>query len=183
MIWRNTPNAYGLVSIILHWLIAVAIIGLFVLGLWMVDLSYYHEWYTTAPEIHKSVGILVGIALVLRLLWRLANPRPAFERGMKAWERIGAVIAHWSTYLLGFVIVASGYLIPTAKGDPISVFGWFELPALQIGIANQEDVAGAVHYYAAWLLIAVATVHALAALKHHFVNRDRTLTRMLRPGH
>ncbi|MCS4505216.1 Cytochrome b561 [wastewater metagenome] len=180
--WRNTTSAYGLVSIVLHWLIAAAILGLFGLGLWMVDLSYYHPWYTTAPDIHRSIGVLVGAAVLARLIWRGLNPRPAFETGMARWERAGALAAHWVMYALMLGVVAAGYLITTAQGDAVSVFGWFEVPALVSGVEQQEELAGAIHYYGAWALVLIATVHALAALKHHFVDRDRTLVRMLRPG-
>jgi cytochrome b561 len=72
----------------------------------------------------------------------------------------------------------SGYLISTADGRPISVFGWFEVPALITGIPNQEDRAGDVHFYAAWALVILAALHALAAFKHHLIDRDDTLRRM-----
>jgi len=72
----------------------------------------------------------------------------------------------------------SGYLISTADGRPISVFGWFEVPALLTSIPNQEDVAGLVHEYLAWGLVILAGLHGLAALKHHFIDRDPTLLRM-----
>jgi cytochrome b561 len=78
------------------------------------------------------------------------------------------------------VIPLSGYLISTADGRAIQVFDWFEVPALVTGIANQEDIAGAVHYWVAVALIALASLHGLAALKHHFLDRDGTLLRMLR---
>ena len=73
----------------------------------------------------------------------------------------------------------SGYLISTADGRAISVFGWFEVPATITSIPKQEDVAGLVHQYLAWGLVIFSGVHALAALKHHFIDRDATLNRML----
>lgn len=180
--WRNTTSAYGLVSIVLHWLIAVAIVGLFGLGLWMMDLSYYHPWYNAAPDIHRSVGVLVGAAVLARLVWRWLNPRPAFDADMARWERTGALVAHWLMYALMIGVVATGYLITTAEGDPVSVFGWFRLPALVSGLERQEEMAGALHYYGAWALVLIAAAHTLAALKHHLMDRDRTLVRMLWPG-
>lgn len=179
---RNTESGYGLVSIVLHWLVAVCIFGLFGLGLWMVELSYYHAWYYGSTETHKSVGMLLGGVLVIRLLWRLGNARPAFEPNLADWERLAALSAHWAMYLLMFGVVISGYLILAADGSPVGVFGWFEVPALTLGIARQEDLAGQVHYWGAWALIGVASLHTLAALKHHFLERDRTLVKMLRPG-
>lgn len=179
--WRNTTAAYGLVSVVLHWLVALAVFGLFGLGLWMVGLSYYSPWYTTAPMIHIGVGVLLGAVLILRLVWRLANPRPAFEPTLGRAERIGALSAHAVMYVLMFGVTISGYLIPSAQGDPVSVFGWFSLPPL-VAAEGQQDLAGWLHYYGAWALVLIAGVHTLAALKHHFIDRDRTLIKMLRPG-
>jgi cytochrome b561 len=73
---RITPDTYGPVAIVLHWLTDFAVIGLFAMGLWMTGLDYYHPWYHRGPEVHKAVGILLAALLVLRLLWRLGNPHP-----------------------------------------------------------------------------------------------------------
>jgi cytochrome b561 len=84
-------------------------------------------------------------------------------------------------YVLVFAIMLSGYLISTADGRAIEVFGWFAVPATLQGIDGQEDVAGDVHFYLAVTLMVIVGGHALAALKHHFIDRDPTLRRMLRP--
>jgi cytochrome b561 len=73
----------------------------------------------------------------------------------------------------------SGYLISTAEGQPVSVFGWFEIPALLFGLPQQADIAGIVHLWLAWGVVIISALHALAALKHHFMDRDSTLVRML----
>lgn len=181
MRWRNDDEQYGWVSIALHWIAALAIVGLFALGLWMTGLSYTDPWYNRAPDIHQSVGILLIGLIVIRLAWRWTNPLPALEPGMPPWERLAARAAHATMYLLIAVVLASGYLIPTADGSWISVFGWFSVPPVVLGIERQEDWAGWVHYWGAWALIGVATLHTLAALKHHFIERDRTLRKMLGP--
>jgi cytochrome b561 len=181
MRWRNTRSSYGLVAIALHWVVAIAVVGLFALGLWMVELSYYDHWYRRAPEIHKSIGILLFAAMLLRLAWKLTNPSPAAASGVGAREHLAARIAHGLLYALLFAIMISGYLISTADGRAIEVFGWFSVPATLSGIDGQEDIAGEVHLILAVTTIVIAAVHALAALKHHFLNRDRTLLRMLRP--
>lgn len=90
-----------------------------------------------------------------------------------------AGVVHGLLYLMLFVIVISGYLISTAKGQGISVFGWFEIPASITGLTNQADRAGAVHYWVAIGVLGLAALHALGALKHHFLDRDDTLRRML----
>jgi len=176
---RNNNDEYGWVGIALHWIAAVTIIGLFALGLWMTGLSYAHPWYNRAPDIHQSIGVLLIALVAFRLLWRWINPTPALEPHMPAWEVLAARGAHWAMYVLMVVVLASGYLIPTADGSWVSVFGWFSTPPVVLGIERQEDWAGWVHYWSAWALIGLAIVHTLAALKHHFIERDRTLKKML----
>jgi len=177
--WRNSNQRYGWISIGLHWLVAVAVTGLFALGLWMTELDYYDPWYQRAPDLHKGAGILLLGVMLLRLAWRLANPRPALEPGLAAWERRAAGLTHALLYLLLYGLMISGYLISTADGRAIEVFGLFAVPATLSGLEHQEDIAGEVHEILAYSLIGLATLHALAALKHHFIDHDRTLWRML----
>ncbi|HKK56268.1 cytochrome b [Marinobacter sp.] len=176
---RNSSSQYGLVAIILHWLVAVVIIGLFALGYWMVDLDYYHEWYKQAPDIHRSVGILLFATIILRLLWRLVSRAPAPLATHSRLEVLAAHGAHLMLYLLIVTAMISGYLISTADGSAISVFGWFDVPSVTGRIKGMEDIAGEVHYWATWALVGLASIHALAALKHHLIDKDDTLRRML----
>jgi cytochrome b561 len=176
---KNTSTDYGLIAIALHWLVTLAVIGLFALGLWMTDLDYYDPWYERAPDVHKSIGVLLFITVVLRLAWRWMNPVPRPEPTHAVWERRMAGIAHALLYALLFAVMIAGYLISTADGRPIQVFGLFAVPATLSGIENQEDIAGEIHEVLAFILIGLAAVHALAALKHHYFDRDRTLKRML----
>jgi cytochrome b561 len=117
--------------------------------------------------------------MAVRLLWRLLDPPPAPLPSHAAWERRAAGIAHRLLYLLLFAVMFSGYLISTADGRPLEVFGLFSIPAAVSGIENQEDIAGWVHLLLASSLVGLALLHALAALKHNFLDRDRTLLRML----
>jgi cytochrome b561 len=176
--WRNTSDSYGYVSIVLHWLVAVVVFALFGLGLWMVELTYYDSWYNRAPAIHKSIGILLFGVMLLRLGWRLLNPQPQLYG--PPLERRGARVAHGLMYALLYALMLSGYLISTADGRAIEVFGWFSVPATLSGFENQEDIAGEIHELLAFALIALAILHSAAALKHHFFDRDATLVRMLR---
>lgn len=77
---RNSSSNFGVVSVAIHWLVAVAVFGLFGLGYWMVDLSYYDDWYRTGPDIHRSIGILLLLVMLFRLVWRLFNPLPRADR-------------------------------------------------------------------------------------------------------
>lgn len=176
---RNTPTGYGLIAIALHWLVALAVIGLFTLGLWMTELDYYDAWYKRGPELHKGIGILLFLVLVLRLVWRRLDPMPQPEPTHAPWERRLARFTHTALYVLLFAVTMAGYLISTADGRPIDVFGVFSVPALISGLDNQEDIAGEIHELLAFGLVGLAALHAAAALKHHFVDRDRTLRRML----
>ncbi len=176
--WRNTRHSYGIIHIALHWGMAVTVFALFGLGLWMVDLDYYSQWYKDGPDLHRSIGVLLAIALVVRFSWRLAVGVPAPLSTHSAIEQRLAKVAHWLLYLLITLVVVAGYLISTADGRGVLVFDWFEIPALVTGMKGQEDLAGEVHYYLAVALVGVSATHALAALKHHVVDRDNTLGRI-----
>jgi len=174
---KAIPKHYSLPSRLLHWVTAVAVLALFAVGLWMVDLTYYSEWYKTAPHWHKSLGILLALATLIRLGWKWWSGAPAVEG--KAYEIFIAKWVHSFLYVLLFVMFFSGYLISTADGRAIAVFNWFEVPSLGQLFDNQPDIAGEVHYYSAMILMVLALIHGLAALKHHYVDKDNTLRKML----
>lgn len=177
--WRNTAYSWGLLAVLMHWLVAVTIISLFGLGLWMTGLDYYDPWYSQGPDIHRSIGILLFFLILVRLGWRfmeiIPNPHPKH----KYCEIRTAHAVHLLLYLLPLITMLCGYLISTADGRPVAVFNWFEIPALFTGLAQQEEVMGYIHELLAWGLIATAILHAAGALKHHFIDGDTTLTRML----
>ncbi|WP_344803177.1 cytochrome b [Allohahella marinimesophila] len=179
---RNSRQGYGLVAVTLHWIIAFIVFAMFGLGLYMVDLDYYHPWYTDAPDLHRSIGIVLLALVSARLIWRLSNPQPAPVAGHGQLQRLAAAIVHWLLYLDLFIVMISGYLISTADGRSIDVFGLFDLPALLPAEKGREELAGIVHWYAALVLVSMAGLHAAAALKHHFIDRDETLRRMLGPS-
>ena len=176
---RNTHDNWGWLSISFHWLTTITVLCMFILGLWMVDLSYYHAWYKIAPDIHKSIGISLFMLTLLRLGWRSINPTPAPLNSHSPFEIKAARLVHRLLYALLFGMMLSGYLISTADGRAIEVFKLFEIPAIIHGIDHQEDIAGDIHLMLAIILIGLALVHAGAAIKHHLVDKDRTLKRML----
>ncbi|MEH6496088.1 MAG: cytochrome b [Pseudomonas marincola] len=177
----NSKSSYGLLTIANHWIMALIVIGMFALGLYMEDLNYSHEWYKSAPHIHKSVGFIFAVLLSFRVIWRQVNITPEAAPGVKRWEDKIAHLAHMVLYLVPFALIVSGYLISTADGRSIEVFNWFEIPAIFPASKGREDIAGEIHELLAFSLIIVAAAHALAALKHHFISKDRTLVRMLKP--
>lgn len=173
----NSRADYGLVAIALHWFMALGIFFLFGLGLYMTDLDYYDAWYHKGPDLHKALGMVVLLLLIVRVPWRLANVRPVPQG--RPWERR---LAHWmhnSHYVLMTAVLVSGYLIPTAKGEGVSIFGWVDVPSIMHLSGPQEDVVGRIHWLSAWILVVLAVLHALAAYKHHFVDKDDTLLRMI----
>jgi len=169
---RNSTKSYGVIAKTFHWLNALCIVGLFALGLWMVGLDYEHQWYDLAFHYHESVGVLLILLISLRWLWRQMSVLPEFDQSLSSLEKRSAIIVHRLMYLICFTILISGYLIPTADGRTIDVFTWFFVPALFELTHQQVDLAGDIHLWLAYVLMALASVHTLAALKHHFIDRS-----------
>lgn len=178
---KNSKTSYGLIAIILHWLMAIAVFFLFGLGLYMVELTYYDAWYKGSLELHKSLGITLFFVYLLRVIWRFINVSPQPPAGTK-WEQRAAHYMHIGLYLMMICLFITGYLISTADGRGISVFGLFQVPGFGSFVDNQADLAGEIHEILAYTLIAMVALHALAALKHQFINKDGVLLRMLKPG-
>ncbi|RYV03936.1 cytochrome B [Shewanella sp. OPT22] len=176
---KNTTERYGLIAMLLHWIMALTIFGLFGLGLYMVELSYYDEWYRGSLELHKAIGIILVAGLALRVLWRkYSKPPQDIATNTKLVNR-AAKWAHRILYLILATLLISGYLISTADGRSIDVFGIFEVIAMPSMHEQQEDIAGVTHWGLAWTLIIMVGLHAAAAVKHHFIDKDDTLKRIL----
>lgn len=178
--FKDTPQHFGLISILLHWISTVLIIFLFALGLYMTSLGYYDEWYHKGPALHISLGLLLFFATLLRILWRFFNTTP-LDLYNKPAANLAAKLIKLVLYLLIFIVAITGYLITTAEGQAARVFEWFGIPPTIQLTSAQVDLAGEIHEYGAWLIILIATLHAAAALIHHFVFKDRTLKRMIIP--
>ena len=178
MRWRSSKQHWGWISIAMHWLTALAVFSLFGLGLWMTELDYYDAWYRKGPALHKSLGILLFILTMARLAWRRLDARPAPLSSHTAREQKLAPLIHKLLYVLLLCIMLFGYLISTADGRAIEVFNWFAVPATIYGFDKQEDIAGLIHLWLAVTLISLTVLHALAALKHHVLDKDRTLRRI-----
>lgn len=175
---KNPADRWGGVSITLHWLTALMVVGLVAVGLLMQELS-------TSPTkiqvygLHKSIGLTVLALTVLRLIWRLAAGVPAPVPGMPPWQRWAASASHGLLYLILLAMPLSGWLYNSASGFPLKWFGLFAVPKLGGYDVDVKAFALAAHETLFLVLSAIVTVHALAALKHHYFDRDRTLVRML----
>ncbi len=174
---RNSKQAYGSVAQFLHWVMAIAIIGTFALALWMRSLNYFDPWYQIGWDIHQGVGMVLFVLLIGRLIWQYTNVRPD-DSDLKPFERRIAHWVHHSFYVLLFAIMVSGYLFSTADGRGIDLFGWFSVPSVYQE-KRLADLSGDIHYYLSIFTIGLAGLHALAALKHHFIDKNSTLRRML----
>ena len=153
--------------------------ALFALGWYMTTLSYYDPWYQRAFDWHKGAGMLFLALAAARLLWAMLERPVSAAHATAPWQRIAARSAHHLLYLMTLLVPLSGYLISTAKGDGISVFGWFTVPALLPTVDQGEELAGKFHYYLAFGTAYLVGLHALAAAKHQFLDRDGTLGRMV----
>ncbi|MBI5277582.1 MAG: YceI family protein [Burkholderiales bacterium] len=174
---RPAQSAYDGFAQALHWGMAVLVLGLFAVGLWMVDLPAIHKlkWV----PLHKSFGTAVLLLAAVRLGWRLAHPAPALPGTMPRWEQRAAHAAHYALYALLFAVPISGWCMSSALGVATVPFGLFELPnLLERDRALGESLKG-VHFALNKLLLALIVLHAAAALKHLWVDRDGVFQRML----
>ncbi len=180
MALRSSKSTYGAVAVTLHWLIAIAILYMVFLGKTMDD-DY------VAIQLHKSLGITILALSVLRLGWRLVNPAPPLPEGMSALERFAARATHWIFYILMIGIPLSGWALVSTSSFATKIWGTVTLPKLPGFAGLDENALEAAHdrlegiheTVAFWPLLALVALHVLAALKHHFWNRDNVLTRML----
>ena len=174
-----TTERYSGTAIALHWLLALALIGSFMVGVYMVDLPVspqrlkLYNW-------HKWAGICILALSGLRLLWRLTH-RPPADVAMPEWQRRSAHAVHILLYLLFFAVPLAGWAYSSAAGFPVVVFGVLPLPDF---VAPSKELAEAIkplHKILAFTMAALVLAHVAAALKHHFVDGDGLLSRM-RPG-
>jgi cytochrome b561 len=178
----GSNQRYGAVAMTLHWLIAVAIIGMLVLGKYMHGLPRSDPDKFMLYQLHKSFGLTVLALTVLRIGWRLVNRAPPLPATMPAWERLAAHASHFLLYALMLAIPLSGWAMISAStlGVPTLWFGQIEVPNLPVtpGDETQETFEDA-HELLGNLMILLLLVHVAAALKHHFWDRDTILKRML----
>jgi cytochrome b561 len=169
---------YTGVAILFHWLIALMIIGSFSMGLFMTELApsptklKYFSW-------HKWAGVTILGLATLRLLWRLGHKAPVYPASMPAWQQTSANFLHGALYVLMFAVPLSGYFYTLSAGYPVVYFGLWELPVLIAKNDAWKPVLKEVHFWLNMLLAGCVAMHVAAALKHHFIDRDGILKRML----
>ena len=173
----SSPRYTGL-AIVLHWLVGVAIVGSFAVGLYMVDLPLspqklkIYSW-------HKWAGLTIFLLVMVRLAWRLTHRPPALPAAMPAWQVSAAAATHVLLYLLMFAIPLTGWLTSSAKGFQTVYFGVLPLPDLLQKNVELGEFLQQIHMLLNYTMAALVAAHAGAALKHHFFDRDDVLARML----
>jgi cytochrome b561 len=171
------PAAYTRTAVTLHWFIALLITAGFTLGATMTDL-HMSPRKLRLYSYHKWIGITVLALVLLRLLWRAAH-KPPLDEPMPPWQRIAAHATHWLLYLLMIVTPIVGWMYSSASGYPVVYLKLWQLPDLVSKNKQLADQLVDVHATLAWTLFGVVMLHAAAAVKHHFFDRDATLRRML----
>jgi cytochrome b561 len=172
---------YGAMAVALHWLMAIALTALVVLGLYMVSLP--DAGFDTRKVFlilsHKQLGMFELALALLRLVWRVGHALPALVETLPEWQKVAARLVHLCLYALMFVLPVTGWLMSSAAGFPMSFLGLFDLPDL---VPHNDYLFQAfvqAHKWSGYALIALTAVHAGAALMHHFVFKDETLRKML----
>jgi cytochrome b561 len=169
---------YGPVAISLHWIVAALILFNLAFGLYLVGLPLSPQKLRYFSY-HKWIGVTVLLLCTARLLWRLSHPAPALPATMPTWERRAAHVSHALLYVLFFAAPLSGWLFSSANGFQTVYLGVVPIPDLLGKNKEVADVLKIAHHWINYTLAAVIAVHAAAALKHHFIDRDDVLVRML----
>ncbi len=176
----SDSTKYDLLTRVIHWVSVLMITSVFFSGLYMVDLDYYSPWYQTIPQWHQ----LMGISLMLLWLYKLFRLKKITAlsalKTHNIIERRLALIVKCLFYVLLFTITISGYLFTTSsESHAVILFDLFQLPQLFTFSSQNIDIMGLIHKYLSYFFMVLALIHALAAIKHHFIDKDNTLKRML----
>ncbi len=176
----KVANDYGAVAKALHWLGALCVVLAWLLGTFIDDLPKAAE--PKVIFVHMSLGLTVLALFVLRLGWRFARPVPTLATQLGPWADLLAVAMQWLLLALMIAVPISGIVLEFARGQPLPLFGLTEIPSPWARDRALARSIKEVHETVADALLLLATLHAAAALFHHFMLKDRVLMRML-PGH
>ena len=179
---RQTQTDYHLLSIVLHWVLGLSLVATFVLGVYMHELPFsptrlkLYNW-------HKWAGVSILMLSVLRLVWRMTHPPAplpaAVQKNMPGWQMRAYRATHGLFYVLFLVVPLIGWAYSSAAGFPVVLFGVLPLPDLLAADKELAELIKPLHKASALMLAALVLVHVGAAIKHHFVDRDGLMARMV----
>lgn len=181
MLLKNTPEEWGAVSKLLHWVVVALVLVMAWLGLTMGDLPNGPDKAATYA-LHKSIGLTVLAVVAVRLGWRLVAGAAAPVAGTPRWQARIATATHWALYALLLAMPLSGWLLNSAAGSPLQWFGLVDIPAIAGQDHTLRERAVDAHELLFWALALLALLHAAAAFYHHLFVGDATLARMLPRG-
>jgi cytochrome b561 len=168
----NSADRYGLVSRLLHWLMALLILAMIGIGAYMTDLDKEDPLRAQLYTMHKEIGVTILVLAVLRILWILASRPPVLPAALQRWEIILAKSTTGLLYLLMLATPIVGFLMTNASGKPVSYFGLFDLPLLIGENHDLHEILEEVHGFLAFTILALVALHALGAIKHRFIDKD-----------
>ena len=175
---RNTTEKYGKVAIAIHWIMAIMIITMLFVGSSMVDMPDGDEKWKIYG-LHKASGLIVlGLAL-FRWFWMLTNDKP---EALSTWSKAETGISHatkWILMLMLLIMPIAGITMSIAGGHGVSFFGIFTIPGLAEKNEMIDGIFHEIHEIGALVIVVIGGLHILAAIKHHFMDKDNTLNRML----
>lgn len=178
MALQNSDEKYGAVAKCFHWGMALIIFGLLVAGIIMTDLPNGPDKFKIYG-LHKSFGITVLVLVLLRVFWKMQGKHPKLPDTLSRIEKKLAFLGHAFLYFLMFSLPVTGWIMSSAAGFTVSVFGLFTLPNLVDADKGTKGDFMEIHENMAWLLIGMIIVHVAAALMHHFHHKNTILKRML----
>ena len=175
-----SASRYSRGAIVLHWLIALLIIGN-VAGAWLSE-DLPKPDRAAIMALHKAFGITILLLTLVRIAWRLTHTPPPMVETLKAWEAALARVTHWLFYILMLAMPLTGWAFVSAAshGKPVSMFGLINMPALPVGF--DKTTAGTfqdLHSTLGFVIVGLFALHVAGALKHQFLDRDGTLRRMV----
>ena len=170
------PQRFGIVAIALHWFIAIAMLASLALAWYLEDLDGEEKIYWLA--LHKSVGMVIFVAAIARLIWRVRHPAPAYGFAMPRWQQLAAHATHILLYVMLFSLPITGYIAETARGRDTAFFGLFPIPALVPLNRKLSYYALTVHDWSQYAVYALILLHVGAALYHQLILKDGIIERM-----
>jgi cytochrome b561 len=171
-------DRYTTTAIVLHWLIAVLLLGQFVFGLMLDDIPRGTPERGLYVNLHKSSGMVIGLLIVLRVVWRLRHTPPPLPVAMPAWQRQASRLTHAALYLCMLVMPLSGYLASNFSKHGVKLFNLIRLPPWGSDDKTLYSLFNQTHQLTALLLALFVGLHVLAVAKHMLVDRDGLLWRM-----